>query len=323
MTDGAGNITDDDLEVSESLKSRTFQFTNSVQTTIASTFNKSDSVTVSGSFFNVKTVKLKPTSYTKFDLKSYFVSEALKADSVTIKIKTNKKSGFGSKDLQTIILSLVGAKTVVSVLGKALGLDSATELYRHGKAYSDSVVFTVNNPDVYFAARFTKLGEAKMTSNLFNWLTGKLPAPDCENPTTDLTEIKLDGEDNIVNRQLLTCNQIPNYTVRLMLAYSKTDKTGQVKLLKTNDSNQTTKTLSSESYNFKDFPGDFVASTLTLFLEPEGKKGSSIYVNADYKIMIDPKTNTLTIKNREGYGTGISKTCIYRTSGKISFWPDL
>lgn len=312
-------FTEDDIDTSESLKSKEFKFTTLTQSKILNTYQVSDSVSITGSFYKVKVVKLKPNGYKNMDIGSYYVTEALRADSVVIKIKSLRSKGFGTSDVQKIVLSLVKGNTVVSVLGKVLGLDSGGELFRHSKATNDSVVFTVNNPDVYFAARFTKLGDTETKGSIGNWLSGRLPAPACEKGTTQPTKVSLSGSKNPIVKQIISCGAV---NARLELTYDKNSKEGQVRLIRTNPRGGLAQVVSSELYDFESFSNDIISSTLTIF-NKINKNGSSNYINADYEIKVDTEKNTMIFNNRVGPGLGIAKTCIYLTDGSIDYWPKL
>ncbi|WP_343745607.1 hypothetical protein [Chitinophaga sp.] len=316
-----------DLETSKSLLSQEMSFGQVTSNSIASTYSKSDSVVVTGSFRGVRTVTLKQEAYSKIKDGSYHVIQALKADSVYIKIRSLKKTGFGTLDAQKIVLGLTGAGTAVQIIGKTLGLDSRA-LFQHSRVTNDSLVFIVNDPDIYFAARFLKFDEQLQDQSgvsfigyIINKSIKRLAAPDCEarEPLKDFV-VELKGSRNPVVQQLLSCDKKSNS--RLFLVYDTITKYGQVMLSNSQGGGDRPDTTKSEIYDFESFRNTNLTASLFVFNRYNTANHSSNYICADYDLQLDPTTNKLTMYNRANQKpNGLARTCIYNTNSKLKFWP--
>ncbi|SFW76283.1 hypothetical protein [Chitinophaga sancti] len=139
----------------------TYRYITQLKSLIAtSLFHGNKAIKYDIYYSTLKQVLLKSDIFKDFDNGNYYVTQALKADSVVIKGKVDKDMGGNTADAEKIITSYVnptqGAFKVVNTLSNK-DTTKSTGIVSYSKTDKDSFTIVITEPDVFFAVKLTQV----------------------------------------------------------------------------------------------------------------------------------------------------------------------
>lgn len=285
---------------------------------LTSVFQKSKKVTIVAHAYNLKTVTLAGSAWSKLLPDRYYILQAQRADSIVITGSVKKEFRTGSSDVEKIIAAFVPGGTVAFKVVEALtNKDKESNgivSYKTGRTDTFSIV--VRNPKVYFNANFLRY----TTNPRDLWKR----AISVQYPNAQATlELNEDNEATILQDFLVDGIGAHGVELGLNLKYDENAKTVTLsirqqdtggeeifKVIKTVSIGQASKKIKA-SYTYTD--GE--AST--------GHSSSKETLTVvECEIDFDPRNKKVIVHGYENQvGQLYHRTCIYQMLNKTVYWP--
>jgi len=289
---------------------------------LTSLFSTSENILINVRTFKLKRVILPGKKWQEFNEKNYYVTEALRADSVFITGKIIKSTTADSKDLEKAIAALAAEKTIAFKVVNALTNKDTTIVSKGLISYEtgrkDTFAISIRQPDVYFASKFIQL-----KSNAVKDYWREPASHPFEN---EYHEKALPGNNKFELLQHYFSNLFKDgVTLKLSFVYDKEKNKGSIVLDEQKTGSLPSKPIIIETQ-------DIDADNPTLFdgeypyiTDPKSagySKAEKFLTLIDYKLEFDLKTRKLKIFGYQTIGNQSTyQTCIYQIRNKIRYWP--
>ena len=342
---GNTDMAENDLIINNSTLSESFFTTKDNSSDyLFGSWSRIRGVNVSGKFAKVKHVTLKNDSWKKINDNLFHVVEALRADTVELKIKSNKDDKIGSTAIQKIAGLFVDNYTAVGKIliglgnnSSAMGSEAEKSIVKLKYATRDSLSMYIIDNTVYYAVRFAKVDPSK--DNIVKIIgipTNRLRAPECavemkKNPPVTVQKnmtgktIQLLMAECKVNDAFFSAMFIYDPSKNISNVTIVRKRPNQVLLRTKTDTspNQILDTIYiseyidfSNEYKNERFAGSFqfVANE-----NPNPNNIQNVVAVCDFNIAFNPATRLLDIVN---YDNKQYRTCFYYETAKIRYFPN-
>lgn len=289
---------------------------------LTSLFNNSSNISITVHAYKLKRVMLPAKRWQEFDANNFYISEALRADSVFITGKIIKSNQFDSKDLEKIISTFATGNTVAfKAIDVLTNKDTAVEskgLISYATGRNDTFAIVIRQPEVYFAAKLVQL-KSKASKDF--WKT-----PAAHPYEQESHEVSLNGSNQFTILQHSFQNlQANGVNLKLSFAYDETIKTATIFLDEQKVGSNPSKPVIIETINIADnkainFDGEYPYLSNP---QSSGYASSEKYLTLiDYKFDFDPTTKKLKIYGYQTIGNQTTyQTCIYQIKNNLKYWP--